>query len=247
MICIKLGASYKTVKRKKSGIQCKTAFSALKRLLANPKATEEVFTIISALSGPSLIKGLKRFAATDHGRYVLDNRIDLIDTLQDRELLAGLEKGSLGNHYLSFIDHEKLSPDGLVEASEEDIAYSEMEEDLTRFATRQRDSHDLWHTVTQYGRDELGELCLLAFTYAQTKNRGIGLIVLAGALKMRHYYGFKVFSAVFKAYRDSRKAKWLPEQNWEALLKKPIDAVRRELGIQSPIAYRKLLSNPAMA
>ncbi len=235
------------MRRKKSSIQFRTAFNALKRLLANPDATEEVFTIIGALSGPALKKALKRFAATDHGRYVLNNRIDLIDTLQNRELLARLDKGSLGNHYLSFIDNEDLSPNGLVEASEEDVTYSEMEEDLTRFATRQRDSHDLWHTVTQYGRDELGELCLLAFTYAQTQNRGIGLIVLAGALKMRHYYGFRVFSAVFKAYRDSRKAKWLPEQNWEALLEKPIDEVRQELGIRSPLAYRELLSIPATA
>jgi ubiquinone biosynthesis protein Coq4 len=56
-----------------------------------------------------------------------------------------------------------------------------------------------------------------------------------------------VFHAVYKAYRDSKKAKWLPEQNWEALLKEPIDEVREELGIRSPAAYRQLLSTPAMA
>ena len=233
--------------KKGSGIQLKTAFSALKRLLANPQATEEVFTIIRALSGPSLRKGCVRFATTDHGSYVLNNQIDLIQTLENKSLLSELPEDSLGRHYLTFIDSEKLTASGLVEASEDDIAYSQMGENLARFATRQRDSHDLWHTLTQYGRDELGELCLLAFTYAQTQNRGIGLIVLAGAIKIRKHYGFRVFHAVYKAYRDSKKAKWLPEQNWEALLKEPIDEVREELGIRSPAAFRQLLSTPAMA
>ena len=173
--------------KKGSGIQLRIAFSALKRLLAKPQATEEVFTIIRALSGPSLRKGCLRFAATDHGGYVLNNQIDLIQTLENRLWLSELPENTLGRHYLTFIDSEKLTAGGLVEASEDDITYSEMDKNLARFATRQRDSHDLWHTLTQYGRDELGELCLLAFTYAQTQNRGIGLIVLAGALKMRQY------------------------------------------------------------
>ena len=32
---------------------------------------------------------------------------------------------------------------------------------------RLRDIHDLFHVITGYGRDALGELCLLAFTNAQ--------------------------------------------------------------------------------
>ena len=122
-----------------------------------------------------------------------------------------------------------------------------MGEDLTRFATRQRDTHDLWHTLTQYGRDELGELCLLAFTYAQNQNRGIAFIILAGLFKMRPRYGLQVFSAVYKAYRSSKRAKWLPEQNWEELLEKPIEDVRQFLKIHPPVHYQQLLSNPAVA
>ena len=228
-------------------VQFKTAWQALRRLLANPEATEEVFTIIRALSGPSLKRGLERFKSTDHGQYVLSNRLDILPTLQNREYLASLPANTLGRHYLDFIQSEKISADGLVEASDRDINYAEMDEDLARFATRQRDTHDLWHTITEYGRDELGELCLLAFTYAQTQNRGIGFIVLAGTLKMRSHYGFKVFSAVYKAYRASKKAKWLPEQNWENLLKKPIDEVREKLAIESPSHYQQLRSDPVAA
>ena len=228
-------------------VQLKTAWQALRRLLANPEATEEVFTIIRAMSGPSLKRGLERFRCTDQGQHVLSNRIDMLRTLQNKEYLASLPANTLGRHYLDFIQSEKISADGLVEASDSNITYAEMDEDLARFATRQRDTHDLWHTLTEYGRDELGELCLLAFTYAQTQNRGIGFIVLAGALKMRRHYGFKVFSAVYRAYRASKKAEWLPQQDWEKLLKRPIDEVREQLLIKSPDHYQKLLSNPVAA
>ena len=228
-------------------VQFKTAWHALRRLLANPEATEEVFAIIRALSGPSLKKGLERFRSTHHGRNVLSNRIDVLQTLQNKEYLATLAENSLGRHYLDFIHSEKISAGGLVKASDKDINYAEMDEDLARFATRQRDTHDLWHTLTEYGRDELGELCLLAFTYAQTQNRGIGFIVVAGTFKMRRYYGFKVFSAVYKAYTASKKAKWLPEQNWESLLKRPIDEVRQKLSIKPPVYYQQLLSDPLAA
>ena len=233
---------------KGSGIQLRTAFKALKRLLANPQATEEVFTIINALSGPALKKGCQRFASSDYGKHVLATRVDLIQTLQNKEHLARLPENTLGSHYLAFVEKEQLTADGLVEASQDEVTYTEMNEDLKRFATRQRDSHDLWHTLTQYGRNELGELCLLAFTYAQTGNRGIGLIVLAGSMKMRKYYGLSVFSTVFRAYRDGKSCQWLPAQNWELLLEKPIEEVRTKLGIQDPVAYQQLLlATPATA
>ena len=37
-----------------------------------------------------------------------------------------------------------------------------------------RDSHDLYHVVTGYGRDGLGEICVLTFGNAQFHNHGIG-------------------------------------------------------------------------
>ena len=49
--------------------------------------------------------------------------------------------------------------------------------------------HDLWHVTTGYGRDALGELSLLAFTYAQEKIEGIGAIVL---------YGYRIMGKVTK-------------------------------------------------
>ena len=223
------------------------AWRALRSLLDNPERTEDVFTIIDALSGPSLERGLKKFRKTPVGNRVLEENIDLLETLGNRDYLATLQANSLGAAYLKFVTSENLSADGLVEASETGALEEadtqntqEMHPDLVRFGNRQRDMHDLWHTVTQYGRDELGEACLLAFTYAQTKNRGIGLICIAGTFKLRPHYGSDVFKAIWRGYRDGKKAGWLPAADWEHLLTLPIDEVRRTLNIDTPVAYQSL-------
>ncbi len=105
-----------------------------------------------------------------------------------------------------------------------------------------RDQHDLWHTLVDYGRDELGEVCLLAFTYAQTGNRGIGVMALVGSYKLSQYYGRGVFGAVIRAWRDGKRAAWLPGQDWEALLGEPIETVRQRLALVKPERYTSLLT-----
>jgi ubiquinone biosynthesis protein COQ4 len=222
------------------------AFKAMRRLIADPEQTHEVFTVIRALSGPALQNSYIRFADTEVGQRVLREEIELLDTLQDQESLAGLPGDTLGRHYLNFVTSQNISADGLVEASE-DGEFQELEGGIKRFGMRQRDMHDLWHTLTQYGRDELGEVCLLAFTYAQTKNRGIGVICLTGCFKLTEYYGKGVFRAAWRAYQDGKRAAWLPAQDWEYLLTQPIDQVRRSLHLSEPEQYRDLQGTLATA
>ena len=141
----------------------------------------------------------------------------------------------------------KRQADGLVEASEGEKKEPFTDPDLMLFAARQRDMHDLWHVLTRYGRDELGEACLLGFTYAQNRNRGVGFIALVGCLKLYGKYGFNATRAIFRAFRDGRRAAWLPAQDWELLLLQPLDSVRKELGIDIPEIYQDALpvSSPA--
>ena len=227
-------------------LQPLVAAAALRRLIANPENTHEVFVVIRALSGPALQNAYVRFCQTEVGRKVLHEDIDLLDTLTDRDSLAALPANTLGRHYLNFVSSENLSADGLVQASEEGDLKT-LEGGIARFGMRQRDMHDLWHALTQYGRDELGEACLLAFTYAQTKNRGVGVICLAGCAKLAKHYGPGVFKAAWKAYRDGKRASWLPAQDWENMLKLPIDEVRQSLNIRVPAPYQALRSEFAAA
>jgi ubiquinone biosynthesis protein COQ4 len=224
------------------------AWRAIRALLANPDDTARVFDVIDALSGRSGERMFRRFQASPTGARILAERRELLPTLADRGGLLALPPGSLGRTYAEFMGREQISADGLVQASMEggrspDPALSA---ERRLVGARMRDQHDLWHVVTGYGRDLIGEAAVLAFTYAQTRNRGIGLIVAVAWWKAGKGAPW-VRPFLREAYRRGKGAAWLPAQDWEALLERPLEAVRRELGLGDPPRYAALRSAGAPA
>ena len=218
-------------------MEFRTAWKALRALMADPEDTRQVFTIMRSLTGKSLWKQYKRFSKTDIGANILVQDIDLLDTLKDRAALATLPEGSLGRVYLDFMTREGITAEGLVEASDE--AYAGLtHKELERYTMRTREMHDLWHVVSGYGRDGLGEICIVAFSYPQTKSLGFAAIALMGAVKYsREFRGHGVLKAVWQAYHAGRKAAWLPGQDWEQLLTLPYAEVKAKLNITEPSHY----------
>jgi len=216
------------------------ALKATRTLLKDKEDTAQVFRIVDALSGNSHYKSFKRFVTSPGGRDILQRRLSLLDRLRDREALARLPVGSLGRAYLDFVYGEGLSADGLVEASEEGSGRRFQNDDAELFRNRMRDSHDLWHVVTGYGRDGLGEICVLSFGNGQMYNHGIAYIVLIGILKTRREQSqLPVFRAAFEAWRRGRKAGWFPAIAWEDWLQLPLEDVRSRLGVHEPSVYRE--------
>ena len=215
-----------------------TALRAVGRLMQNPEDTSQVFVILAALRGRSAARRLQRFRVTPAGAAVLAERRRLLDRLTDRAALAALPDGSLGRTYLEFMDGEELSADGLVEASGAGRRGA-VDVDVALFLDRMRDMHDLTHVVTGYGRDPLGELCLLGFMYRHTGNPGGALIALMG---MSRFPGGRLGrlarGALFEGFRQGRQSDWLPGQDWEALLTRPLAEVRRQLSIPVPARYQ---------
>lgn len=218
-------------------VQPLVALRALRRLIADPQRTDEVFVVIRSLAGSSIDRGLKRFCRLPVGRRVLAEREVLLATLLDRDQLTDRAAGTLADAYLSFVRAGNITADGLVDASEVEGRSGYASADHRLYGERLRDQHDLWHTLAGYGRDELGEVCLLAFTYAQTRNRGIGVMALVGTVKLSQYCGRGVFAAVWQAWRDGKRAGWLPGQDWVELLQQPLDVVRKRLAIRTPARY----------
>ncbi|HEX7034298.1 MAG TPA: Coq4 family protein [Pseudomonadales bacterium] len=219
------------------------ALGAIRVLLRNPEDTGQVFVIVRALSGKSLLRGFNRFAATATGAAVLAENRSLLDVLSNRDYLASLPAGSLGRAYLEFMSAENLSAEGLVDASMS--ADRPLEGRLALYAMRLRDMHDLWHVVTGYGRDTMGEVCLLGFTFAQTRNPALAFIALVGAAKIAREVNPRIFRALWAAYRAGRRAEWLPAADWEHLLTEPLDRVRQRLRIEPPTVYPQLRAAPA--
>jgi ubiquinone biosynthesis protein COQ4 len=147
------------------------------------------------------------------------------------------------------MDAEKISADGLAEASQMAAPRNEVPHRLGPegevLGERLRDMHDLWHVVTGYGRDLLGEASLLAFSYAQTRNRGVGLIVAVGLYKLWRGGAREAAELVRGGYRRGRRAALLPAADWEALLARPLDEVRRELRVGPVPTYTPLRSGGA--
>ena len=215
-----------------------TALRAVGRLLANPEDTRQVFEVMAALRGRNGSRLFAKFAKSPVGAAVLADRRRLLDVLEDQAALGALPGGSFGRVYLAFMQAQQLSAAGLVEASENGEA-ERLPPDLRLFRERMRDMHDLTHVLTGYGRDALGELCLLAFMYRQTGNRGGGLIALMGMTKFpKGKTGRAARKAMLEAFRNGGKAPWMPGLDWEALLAEDLQALRQRIGMPSPDAYR---------
>jgi len=215
-----------------------TALRAASRLLRDPEDTKQVFVVMTALRGRSGRRMFDRFLASPLGAKVAAERVALLDSLKDRAALAALPEGSFGRVYLAFMQAEQLTAEGLVDASE--AGRGELANPAAvLFRDRMRDMHDLTHVLTGYGRDGLGELCLLAFMFRHTGNLGGAVIALMGLGKFaRNGAGGLARKALFEAFAHGGKAGWLPEQDWEALLDRPLEDVRRELNIVAPTHYQ---------
>lgn len=223
-------------------IQPLVAIRALRALFRNKEDTGQVFKIVAALTGNSMQKRMEMFRASPVGQAVIAQKRQLLATLCDKDYLRSLPEGSFGRIYQNFLETEGLSAEGLVDASRQSPQWEQRRAEFELFSSRLRDSHDLQHVVTGYGRNPLGELSVLAFSYAHTRNRGIGFLVLMGMFKFKKDlpHGIPVFRTIREAYRNGKKAVWFPGVDWEAMLKLPLDEVRRVLNIQTPVIYKSI-------
>ncbi len=209
------------------------ALRAVRNLMRNSEDTQQVFLLIEALRGKTTLRQCARFRRTEIGRAVLSENRRLLDRLSDRASLAALPAGTLGRGYYDFMASESLSAEALVALSR--IERPPAPDEVTLFRERNREMHDLLHIVTGYGRDPLGEACLVAFSYAQTGLKGFAVIALFAARRIaRARPGQPVRRAVFEGYRHGRSAGWPPGADWEALLAQPLDAIRTQFAIRPP-------------
>jgi ubiquinone biosynthesis protein COQ4 len=217
------------------------ALRAVRNLMHNREDTHQVFLLIEALRGKTTLRQFARFRQTETGRAVLGEHRRLLDRLSDRSSLAALPPGTLGRVYFDFMASENLSAEGLVEASR--IERPPAPDDVTLFRERNREMHDLLHVVAGYGRDPLGEACLVAFSYAQTGLKGFAVIAVYAARRIaRARPGQPVWRAVLEGYRHGRSAGWLPGADWEALLAQPAEAIRAQFAVKPATYYQKILA-----
>jgi ubiquinone biosynthesis protein COQ4 len=220
----------------------------MRALADDPDDTAQAIRAIGAMSGNSPERCFKRFARSERGARILREKRELYDVLSDIDRLVAMPEGSLGRAIGSFYTTEEISAQGLRGASEEAAGKNGFftgDDDRTRFGRRLRELHDVSHVLTGYGRDMRGEIACLAFTYAQTKNTGIGYV----ALKVLRGAGWRseMGRVIRQGYWRGQRAEWLIDQDWETLLPQPLEQLRIDLGVGAAPKYEALRSPGAPA
>ena len=220
------------------------AIASVLRLVRNKEDTSQVFETISSLAGGFGKKMFRRFVATPYGKQVVSEPVRLERVLSDREALRLLPEGSVGRTYLAFMEGENLTADGLLEAAAEAGIHYDVETDFEQFRRmflHLNVSHDLWHVMTGYGRDALGELCNLAYTYGQSRNRGFLLIIIIGVIAQKlEQPRAKIISSLMEARRNVKSANWIMEYDVEEMLKMPLDDARSMLKLGVTPVYNSV-------
>lgn len=214
------------------------ALRAFGRLVQDKEDTRQVFEIIEALSGNSLQKGYYRMLRSAKGGTQAYARLELSDYLDDPEWLGQFEEGSVGAAYRAFRAERDLTVYGLAAEAAKVNDGVEAPHPIAWYARRIRDVHDLWHTLTGYGTDALGEACLLGFTHAQAPNGGVAFIAVGAANEFRktgmpYPYG----RAIWEGYRLGKRAEPLICEDYLTLLAEPLEAARKRLKLEPPMTY----------
>ncbi|WP_428028444.1 Coq4 family protein [Altererythrobacter sp.] len=230
--------------RKLTGFQPIKAWRHFRKLVADKEDTEQVFHIIEALKGRRSNQRAIEFLQTETGQHLMRRGNDLPAMLDNHARWADCGPNSVAQHYIHFMTREGLSAAGLVEESNKFKPPHERPQDqLEWYFERLRDTHDLFHVLSGYGRDALGEGCLLGFSYEQNPSPGVLFICYAGNRELRKQTRTKapVLEALREGRRHGKAAARLAHQEVEALMREDIDEARARLNIQEPLIYRECL------
>ncbi|NJC41905.1 ubiquinone biosynthesis protein COQ4 [Brevundimonas alba] len=215
-----------------------TAFRAFRRLVRNKEDTAQVFEIMRALSGRSIARGYNRMLRTMEGGRQAFLREELAHKLDDPVWLSRFGPGTVGASYRDFREARGFTAEGLADEARKVAPLVDAQHPVIWYSRRLRDVHDIWHVLTGYETDALGEACVVAFSYAQTRNLGFAFIGWGAAREIqREDRTIPARHAVFEAWRNGRAARWLPGLDYEALFAEPLDGARARLNLRPATVY----------
>ncbi|HUJ02976.1 MAG TPA: Coq4 family protein [Rhizomicrobium sp.] len=218
------------------------ALKAFRQLAQNKEDTEQVFEIIRALSGSSILRNYHRMLKSAEGGRQAYVGEELADKLVDREWLAQFAPGTVGARYKEFIAPRNLSASGLAEESrklgEPDV---DAAHPVAWFMRRLRDVHDVWHVLTGYGTDALGEASVVAFTYGQLGNFSLAFLSAGAAVELHKAHWPQPYArAIYEGYARGKKAEWLPALDYHKLFETPLEEARAQLKLERPRIYESV-------
>src|SRR5262249_27777295 len=148
----------------------------------------------------------------------------------DVEALSRMPADTLGGAYARHMKENDLRPDYYPEEAPRHRMH------FLRLRVRQ--THDVWHIITGFGTDELGEVGIQRFYLAQFPNGQAAIICGVALLKsvLRGRFGEleRHVDAFCEGYSCGRRAKSLLAVKWEELWGESVDSLRRRYGVDLP-------------
>ncbi|MEL6876656.1 MAG: Coq4 family protein [Pseudomonadota bacterium] len=217
------------------------AIKNFRLLMKDKEDTSLVFKIFESLPSKDFMPRVRGLMLSEKGEALRRTEPNLPEILDDHETLRKTPKGSLAHAYCDFMEREGLSAAGLV-AEAESLGRPKYDDLVQWFAERSRDTHDLFHVLTGYGRDALGEQCVLLFTHGQSPSHGHLLIGYAGSLNIKKQMWRSkapIMGATREAQRTGKGTPRLIEQSIRELLAMDLAEARKTLNIPEPTLYRE--------
>jgi ubiquinone biosynthesis protein COQ4 len=214
------------------------ALAHFRKLVADKEDTEQVFHMVDCLPSARYRRIQEAFCVSANGLALMKAEPYLPALLDDHDRLLAMPKGSVAHAYVAFMRAEGLSAAGLVAESEK-AGRPRYVDQVQWFGDRLRDTHDLIHVITGYGRDALGEQCALGFSYGQYRAWVDGFLAWAGSFELwrKVKVDAPVFGAVGEAVRQGKASTPLFAQSITALLAEPLESARTRMAIGQPHRY----------
>ena len=204
------------------------ALAAYATIVRDPNKLEKVFDLRKAIAEPAVLQEMAAFFRKDpQGRAALEQR-PRIGQL-DLRLLASMPAGTLGGAFGRHMVEAGLDPAAIPTLPSND--------ELELMDAHLYETHDVWHVVTGFGTDVAGELGLQAFYAAQFPAR-LALAILSGGL-LNTIVDPKAMTdadrrmdAIAAGWAMGRAARPLFGYRWAEHWGRPLEEIRRELGVR---------------
>lgn len=206
-------------------VRWRRALRALTRVMLHPEETDQVLVFSNLANARHRQDRLDLFFNDARGQRLFGEQRAIDSRTIDLDTLAKLPAGTLGHAYAAFMRAHGLTPD-VFDGRPDDVR----DDRAAYVIQRMRQTHDLWHVVTNAETDPAGEVALQAFTYAQVHAPSSGILAALGTLRSLRYTR-DVVRDVITMYRLGRDAEPLVVFPWEDHWATPLSDVRRMLNL----------------
>lgn len=201
------------------------ALIALARILKNPEETDQVLVFSNLVNAGQRDVRLSPFYTDPRGKKLFAEQRTIDSSNVDLHALAALPSHTLGHAYATFMLDHGLTPN-VFDGPPADVR----DPHAAYVIQRMRQTHDLWHVVTNCETDPAGEIALQAFTFAQVKAPSSAILAIAGTLRSLRYTR-QVWRDALVLYRRGLAAQPLVLFSWEDHWNTPLADVRRMLAL----------------